>query len=87
MKKTHGYAPVNGLEMYYEVEGTGDPLVFVPPAFGFAGMKSFPLLAGAARSSRSTSKAMVAPATYRIVPCRSSSTPRTSSRCSSISVS
>ena len=40
--KTHGYAPVNGLKMYYEIEGTGDPLVFIPPAFGFAGTNSFP---------------------------------------------
>jgi pimeloyl-ACP methyl ester carboxylesterase len=37
-----GYAPVNGLKMYYEIQGTGDTLVFIPPAFGFAGMKSFP---------------------------------------------
>src|SRR5215469_18482651 len=37
-----GYAPVNGLKMYYEIEGTGDPLVFIPHAFGFAGLKSFP---------------------------------------------
>ena len=42
--KTHGYAPVNGLKMYYEIEGEGEPLVFIPPAFGFAGMKSFPAL-------------------------------------------
>ncbi|HEX6614476.1 MAG TPA: alpha/beta hydrolase [Rhodanobacteraceae bacterium] len=42
-----GYAPVNGLEMYYEIEGTGDPLVHIPSAFGCAGMKSFPeLVAG-----------------------------------------
>ena len=40
--KTHGYAPVNGLKMYYEIEGAGDPLVFIPPAFGFAGQHSFP---------------------------------------------
>ena len=40
--KTHGYAPVNGLKMYYEIVGTGDPLVFIPPAFGFAGTHSFP---------------------------------------------
>jgi pimeloyl-ACP methyl ester carboxylesterase len=39
-----GYAPVNGLKMYYEIEGTGDPLVFIPPAFGFGGLKSFPEL-------------------------------------------
>jgi pimeloyl-ACP methyl ester carboxylesterase len=43
--KTHGYAPVNGLKMYYEIEGIGAPLVFIPPAFGFAGLKSFPELA------------------------------------------
>jgi len=40
--KTHGYAHVNGLKMYYETKGTGDPLVFIPPAFGFAGLESFP---------------------------------------------
>lgn len=45
MKKTNGYASVNGLKMYYEIEGDGDPLVFIPPAFGFAGSKSFPELA------------------------------------------
>jgi pimeloyl-ACP methyl ester carboxylesterase len=39
-----GYAPVNGLKMYYEIEGTGDPLVHIPPAFGYAGLKSFPAL-------------------------------------------
>jgi pimeloyl-ACP methyl ester carboxylesterase len=43
-KKISGYAPVNGLKMYYEIEGTGDPLVFIPPAFGFAGRESFPEL-------------------------------------------
>jgi hypothetical protein len=36
-RKVTGYAQVNGLKMYYEIEGTGDPLVFIPPAFGFAG--------------------------------------------------
>jgi pimeloyl-ACP methyl ester carboxylesterase len=46
MTKRQGYAPVNGLRMYYEIEGDGDPLVFIPPAFGFAGSKSFPALAG-----------------------------------------
>jgi pimeloyl-ACP methyl ester carboxylesterase len=42
--ETHGYAPVNGLKMYYEIEGTGDPLVCIPPAFGYAGVNSFPAL-------------------------------------------
>jgi pimeloyl-ACP methyl ester carboxylesterase len=41
---TRGYAPVNGLRMYYEIDGTGDPLVHIPPAFGYAGLKSFPAL-------------------------------------------
>ena len=36
--KASGYAPVNGLKMYYEIAGTGDPLVFIPPAFGYAGV-------------------------------------------------
>jgi len=35
------YAPVNGLQMYYEIEGNGDPLVFIPPALGSVGQKSF----------------------------------------------
>ena len=39
-----GYAPINGLKMYYEIEGAGDPLVYIPPAFGYAGLKSFPAL-------------------------------------------
>lgn len=43
-KNPHGYAPVNGLKMYYEIEGTGDPLVYIPHVFGFAGLDSFPTL-------------------------------------------
>lgn len=42
--KTRGYAPVNGLKIYYEIEGSGDPILFIPPAFGFAGRESFPEL-------------------------------------------
>lgn len=42
--KAHGYAPVNGLKMYYEMEGTGDPLVCIPPAFGYAGLNRYPAL-------------------------------------------
>lgn len=41
---TPGYAPVNGLNMYYEIEGTGAPLVCIPPAFGYAGINSYPAL-------------------------------------------
>jgi pimeloyl-ACP methyl ester carboxylesterase len=42
--QANGYAPVNGLKMYYEVEGTGDPLVSIPPAFGYAGLNPYPAL-------------------------------------------
>src|SRR5271163_1148533 len=30
---TTGYAPVNGLKMYYEVHGSGDPVVLLHGAF------------------------------------------------------
>lgn len=36
------YAPVNGLKMYYEIHGTGKPLVVLHGAFGWA--KRFPIL-------------------------------------------
>jgi pimeloyl-ACP methyl ester carboxylesterase len=45
MGKTHGYAPVNGLKMYYEIEGVGDPLVYIPPHLGVAGVNAVPALA------------------------------------------
>lgn len=32
-KPTTGYAPVNGLKMYYEIHGTGEPLVMLHGAF------------------------------------------------------
>ncbi len=32
-KPTTGYAPVNGLKMYYEVNGSGDPVVLLHGAF------------------------------------------------------
>jgi pimeloyl-ACP methyl ester carboxylesterase len=32
-KPTTGYAPVNGLKMYYEVHGSGDPVVLVHGSF------------------------------------------------------
>src|ERR1700737_3480095 len=37
VEKKHGYAPVNGLKMYYEIQGAGKPLVYVPMGFGVAG--------------------------------------------------
>src|ERR671933_2762516 len=32
-----GYAPVNGLKMYYEIHGTGQPLVLLHGAFSAIG--------------------------------------------------
>src|SRR5687768_6160089 len=32
-KPTTGYAPVNGLNMYYEVHGAGDPVVLLHGSF------------------------------------------------------
>jgi pimeloyl-ACP methyl ester carboxylesterase len=44
-KKTQGYAPVNGLKMYYEIEGAGDPLVCIHPILSFAEISAFAALA------------------------------------------
>ena len=32
-KPSTGYAPVNGLKMYYEIHGSGEPLVLLHGAF------------------------------------------------------
>jgi pimeloyl-ACP methyl ester carboxylesterase len=37
VEKKTGYAPVNGLQMYYEISGTGKPAVYIHPVFGHAG--------------------------------------------------
>lgn len=37
---TTGYAPVNGLQLYYEIHGTGQPLVLLHGGFGMTGMFS-----------------------------------------------
>jgi pimeloyl-ACP methyl ester carboxylesterase len=39
------YAPINGLNMYYEIAGAGDPLVYIPPILGVAGVNAVPALA------------------------------------------
>src|SRR5262249_55969272 len=44
--EARGYAPVNDLKMYYEIEGTGEPLVYIPPAFGYAGLNPLSALKG-----------------------------------------
>jgi pimeloyl-ACP methyl ester carboxylesterase len=41
---TSGYAPVNGLQMYYEVHGAGEPLILLHGGFGLTEMFG-PLLA------------------------------------------
>src|SRR5207248_6854605 len=44
-RKETGYAPVNGLNMYYEISGAGEPLIYIPAVFAFAGLTEFPDLA------------------------------------------
>ena len=39
-KPTTGYAPVNGLKMYYEVHGSGEPLKASSVSFGNASSAS-----------------------------------------------
>jgi pimeloyl-ACP methyl ester carboxylesterase len=39
-----GYAPINGLRMYYEITGDGPPLIYIPAAFAFSGITEFPEL-------------------------------------------
>jgi pimeloyl-ACP methyl ester carboxylesterase len=36
IEKKTGYAPVNGLKMYYEISGTGKPAVYIHPAWSHA---------------------------------------------------
>lgn len=38
MTAESGFAPVNGLQMYYEIHGKGEPLVLLHGGFGGAGM-------------------------------------------------
>ena len=45
-----GYAPVNGLKMYYEIHGTGQPLVLLHGAFSAIGTSFGALLPELARS-------------------------------------
>jgi pimeloyl-ACP methyl ester carboxylesterase len=37
VEKKTGYAPVNGLKMYYEITGEGKPAVYIHPAWSHAG--------------------------------------------------
>src|SRR5512134_3460465 len=47
-----GYASVNGLEMYYEIHGTGQPLVLLHGAFSGIGTSFGKILPALARSCR-----------------------------------
>jgi pimeloyl-ACP methyl ester carboxylesterase len=46
----HGYAPVNGLEMYYEIHGAGQPLVLLHGALSATGTSFGPLLPALAKT-------------------------------------
>ena len=53
MTKTNfkeGYVSVNGLEMYYEIHGTGQPLVLLHGAFSAIGTSFGELLPGLAKT-------------------------------------
>ena len=80
-EKIQGYAPVNGLKMYYEIEGTGSPLVYIPPAFGFTGLESFPTLVQGHSVITVDFKAMAAQRISRIARFPSSNTPKMSLAC------
>lgn len=41
---THGYAPVNGLEMYCEIHGSGRPLVLLHGALSATGTSQAPTM-------------------------------------------
>ena len=45
-----GYAPVNGLQMYYEIHGSGQPLVLLHGAFSAIGSSFEKLLPESARN-------------------------------------
>src|SRR5262249_56155391 len=38
MQRRAGYAPVNGLEMYYEISGEGKPAVYIHPIVSHCGL-------------------------------------------------
>jgi len=42
VEKRSGYAPINGLDMYYESQGNGKPLLYLGMGFGVAGITEFP---------------------------------------------
>jgi pimeloyl-ACP methyl ester carboxylesterase len=48
----HGYLPVNGLKMYYEIHGEGQPLVLLHGAFSAIGTSFGKILPGLARSRK-----------------------------------
>ncbi len=49
-KSTHGYASVNGLRMYYEIHGKGQPLVLLHGAFSAIGTSFAKILPGLAKT-------------------------------------
>jgi pimeloyl-ACP methyl ester carboxylesterase len=51
MNTTSGYAPVNGLEIYFEIHGSGKPLVLLHGGLGFTAMFS-PIVPQLAESRR-----------------------------------
>lgn len=54
----HGYAPVNGLEMYYEIHGSGQPLVLLHGALSATGTSFGKVLPSLAKTRKVIAVAM-----------------------------
>ena len=59
------YAPVNGLKMYYEIHGTGQPLVLLHGAFSAIGTSFGALLPGLAKTRQVIAFELQAPRAHR----------------------
>ena len=63
-----GFAPVNGLELYYEIHGSGEPLILLHGAFGAVDLwgRFCPPWPRPTRSSPSSSRVMATPPTLPV---------------------
>ena len=43
--KTMAHTNIHGVDLYYEIHGKGDPVILLPHAFGFTGIREYILSA------------------------------------------